>query len=294
MDPLSLFAQYPPEGGLVERLARASYSSVLIFASVCTVIHIALHLFLESTSNPHKPQILSTILGLLRGIAESLVYASIIVFFLIRPYGIQTFKIPSESMLDTLKPNDILLVNKWIYRVEDPKFGEIVVFKPPKEALEPEQDPNTDFVKRLIGEPGDVIEIRNGKLYRNGNLTEEPYVRLYARKFFPGAPPEPVDYNEIPYFKLVAYKGHYYSVMRDRAGHIHIHPRIDPDSLSHEELQQIVESPPAAIPKNHYLMLGDNRNNSKDGRYWGLIERHQVVGRAWRIVLPPSRWGRVE
>jgi signal peptidase I len=290
MEPFFLLAQYPPDGGFVERLARASYSSVLIFASVCTLIHLTLHLLLEG--NPHSPRrsVISIVLSLLRGIAESLVYASIIVFFLIRPYGIQTFKIPSESMLDALKPNDVLLVNKWVYRVEDPKFGEVVVFKPPKEALEPEQDPNTDFVKRLIGEPGDVIEIRDGKLYRNGVQIEEPYVRLYARKFFPGAPPEPVDYNEIPFFKLVAYNGRYYSVIRDRERHTHIHP----PASSHEELHRIANLPPAPIPKGHYLMLGDNRNNSKDGRYWGLIERHQVVGRAWRIVWPPSRWGRVK
>ncbi|MCL6624037.1 MAG: signal peptidase I, partial [Fimbriimonadales bacterium] len=70
----------------------------------------------------------------------------------------------------------------------------------------------------------------------------------------------------------------------------HIHP----PATTHEELHRIANSPPAPIPEGHYLMLGDNRNNSKDGRYWGLIERHQVVGRAWRIVWPPSRWGRAQ
>lgn len=293
MEVFSLFAQYPTDAGLMDRLARASYSSVLIFASVCTLIHIVLHLAMESHRNPHRSSSLGVILGITRGIAESLVYASIIVFFLIRPYGIQTFKIPSESMLDTLKPNDVLLVNKWIYRVEDPKFGEIVVFKPPKEALEPGQDPNTDFVKRVVGVPGDVIVVRDGSLYRNGKLTEEPYVRLYARKFFPGAPPEPVDYNEIPHFKLVNFKGKIYGVMGDRAGRWQIHPP-PAEELSHEEVHQLIESPPAPIPDRHYLMFGDNRNNSKDGRYWGLIERHQVVGRAWRIVFPFGRWGRVQ
>jgi len=107
---------------------------------------------------------------------------ALILALVIRTFVVQAFKIPSGSMLETLQIGDHLLVNKFIYGVkmpftgkvlydvDDPKRGDIVVFEFP-------EDPSKDFIKRIIGVPGDVIEIKNKVVYRNGEKVDEPYTR---------------------------------------------------------------------------------------------------------------------
>ncbi len=184
-------------------------------------------------------------------------------------------------MLDTLKggsnyTDDILLVNKLVYRTPwwEPKAGDIVVFKPPEQALDPWQDRRTDFVKRLIGTPGQLVEIENSMLKRDGKETPEPYVKD----------------EEIGDFKLVKYNGRLISLMINRSGVTNPMPSSYPIPFADED--EVWALPAEPIPDGHYLMLGDNRNYSRDGRYWGLIKRDQIVGRAFIIVYPPSRWGR--
>ena len=106
---------------------------------------------------------------------------------LVRPFGIQTFYIPSGSMIDTLMINDYIVANKLAFRLGKPNHGDIVVFKPPRRALNPGQG-ETDFIKRLIGIPGDVIEWNDKKLYRNEKYVPEPYVDYT----FPGNPEGPI------------------------------------------------------------------------------------------------------
>lgn len=102
-----------------------------------------------------------------REYAEAIVIA-VVLALIIRTFVVQAFKIPSGSMIPTLQIGDHILVNKFIYRFEKPERGDIIVFKYPK-------DPSRDFIKRLIGQPGDALEIRDKRVYVNGNPLIEPY-----------------------------------------------------------------------------------------------------------------------
>ena len=103
--------------------------------------------------------------------AESALMAVALVYLLIRPFIVQAFFIPSGSMRPTLEERDHILVNKFLYRFTAPKRGDIVVFKCPTEA-----DPHeVDYIKRLVGLPGDVIEVKEGVVYRNGKGLKESY-----------------------------------------------------------------------------------------------------------------------
>jgi signal peptidase I len=118
---------------------------------------------------------------MLKEYAEALIVALVLAFF-IRSFVVQAFKIPSGSMLQTLQIGDHLLVSKFAYGVkvpftnmmiferEGPKHGDIIVFEFP-------EDPSKDFIKRVIGLPGDVIEVRDKQVYRNGVKLDEPYVQ---------------------------------------------------------------------------------------------------------------------
>lgn len=105
-------------------------------------------------------------------LVESALVAIALVFLLIRPFIVQAFYIPSGSMEPTLKERDQILVNKFIYRFTKPQHGDIVVFKSPQHA-DPRQ---VDYIKRLIGVPGDTIEVREGIVYRNGKALNEPFL----------------------------------------------------------------------------------------------------------------------
>jgi signal peptidase I len=103
---------------------------------------------------------------------ESLLFAWVTVFLIIRPFLYEPFRIPSESMVPTLNIGDRIVVNRWIYRLDSPKRGDIIVFRsPPAAGLE-----EADFVKRLIGLPGELVDIRNGDVYVNGQSLNEPYL----------------------------------------------------------------------------------------------------------------------
>jgi signal peptidase I len=133
---------------------------------------------------------------------DAVIYAGILVYLIIRPYVAQPFYIPSESMVPTLKVGDVVMVGKYSYRFSDPKRFDIVVFRAPDWALNPLQTPGkTDFVKRLIGLPGDIIEVRAGEgLYLNGKLLNEPYlngVPQYSMKIIDGWVYEYNDFGDI-------------------------------------------------------------------------------------------------
>jgi len=107
-------------------------------------------------------------------VVESALMAIALVFLFIRPFVVQAFFIPSPSMCPTLREGDHILVNKFIYRFRDPRVEEIIVFKAPPQASD--DGTEKDFIKRLVGLPGDTIEIREGHLYRNGTQVDEPYL----------------------------------------------------------------------------------------------------------------------
>ncbi len=169
-------------------------------------------------------------------LVESLLFAWVAVFLVIRPFLGEPFSIPSPSMHNTLLEGDRIIVTKLAYRMGRPQRGDVVVFKSPPEAHSDE----VDFVKRLIGLPGDTINISGNKVWINGKPLNEPYVPELMR-----GPPYP-DSN--------------------------------------------APTPPYKVPPGHYFMMGDNRNQSLDSRYWGYLDGSRIKGRAIRIFWPPRRW----
>ena len=107
-------------------------------------------------------------------ISESALIAIVLVFLIIRPFIMQAFYIPSGSMRPTLLERDHILVNKFVYRLHEPRRGDVIVFKsPPGASLDGQE---RDFIKRLIGVPGDVIEVKDEAVYRNHHRLNEPYI----------------------------------------------------------------------------------------------------------------------
>jgi signal peptidase I len=174
---------------------------------------------------------------------ESIVVAVILALF-IRTFAVQAFKIPTGSMEENLLIGDHLLVNKLVYspsagHFEDTLMGkrpierrDVVVFKFP-------EDPNRDFIKRVIGLPGETVEIRNKRVYIDGEPLDERYVHFLE-------PPRQADDPEF---------GLRMDGIRDNWG-----PRV--------------------VPVGELLVLGDNRDNSRDSRFWGFLPIDQVKGRA--------------
>jgi signal peptidase I len=315
-------AQAEQTGGLrefIDAVARTPLSQVVAFVAVCTVIRVAFYSYLRKT-----PQHMRTgAYGFARFTNEfldAIIYAGVFVFLLIRPFAVQAFLIPTESMTNTLLVNDFIVANKAIYRYSEPKIGDIVVFKPPTHATAKNQRDNNgevkvDFIKRCQGTPGVVVEVREGKLYRDGQIVNEPYLRDPIMKFN---------------WKLVKYhgvkkdwEGKYIPVITDEnlgsgpnynlatgiakpfavgataddasTGEAWVNYWKDRSSLTAEEqtvLDELKELPPAPVPAGYFLMFGDNRNYSFDSRGWGLVPRENIIGRSEFIWLPINRWRR--
>ena len=181
--------------------------------------------------------------SIVREYFESIVIAVILALF-VRTWVVQAFKIPTGSMENNLLIGDHLLVNKFIFGptplaigravlpVRPIHRGDIIVFKYPDE-------PERDFIKRVIGLPAETIELRNKKVYVNGQPIDEPYVHFLT--------PPSTDYQEVTS-----------SDVRERFG-------------------------PVTVPADHYFVMGDNRDNSQDSRYWGFLPRGYVKGKALLI-----------
>ncbi len=325
-----ILAQAEP-GGLrstIDSLARTPLSQIVLFVVICSIIRLALFGYLKNTV-AHKRTGMYPFAKFLNEAMDAIVYAGVFVFMIIRPFFIQAFLIPSGSMLQTLHLNDFIVANKAIYRYTEPQLGDIVVFKPPRYALDKGQD-DQDFIKRLQGRPGDLVEIKNGFLYRNGAKITEPYLSdsLDNEQVISQGADTPMTGNGIPSpinWKLIHYTGKarpdlvdaYVPVITidgeanygssntiaqrfavgfiDHADNPHSYPmewkprdRFTPEEEQFE--QELLQAPPVKIPDKFYLMMGDNRNHSYDGRCWGLVSRDDVVGRSEFIWLPFSRW----
>jgi signal peptidase I len=173
---------------------------------------------------------------------ESIVIAVILALF-IRTFVVQAFKIPTGSMEENLLIGDHLLVNKFVFGptastierkllpVMPIKRGDVLVFKYP-------EDPERDFIKRVIGLPGEKVELREKKVSINDKPLDEPYVHFLQ------PPGENSEFHEVTSFDV-----------RERYG-------------------------PVTVPPNHYFVMGDNRDNSQDSRYWGFLPRENVKGKA--------------
>ena len=186
---------------------------------------------------------------------------AVILFFVIRTFLIQAFTIPSGSMETTLRIGDYLMANNAIYgayipftniRVpafRDPQFGDVVVFRPTY------NDPVIDVVKRVIGEPGDTIRMENRVVYRNGDRLEEPYVEPNY------LPDEAMDRFGVPGYQW--------------------HLEALPEGVSPQRYAPSRDTwGPLVVPEGHYLLLGDNRDQSLDSRFMGFIPREVIRGKA--------------
>jgi signal peptidase I len=181
-----------------------------------------------------------------------------ILFLAVRTFGVEAFKIPTSSMENTLLVGDFLLVNKAVYGAEipgtglrlpalrEPRRGDVIVFNPPHE-------PDKNYVKRLVGLPGDTLEMHDKVLHLNGAPIPEPYARYIDRAgdaVHPG-----MDWQS---HHLIASTRRGYHPSRDNWG-------------------------PLVVPDGEFFVLGDNRDNSEDSRYWGFVDRTAIRGRPWFV-----------
>ncbi len=199
---------------------------------------------------------------------ESICVAVILALF-VRTFVVQAFKIPTGSMENNLLIGDHLLVNKFVFAptlspleegllpIDRIERGDVVVFKYPEQ-------PDRDFIKRVIGLPGETIELRNKKVYIDGTPIDEPYVHF----IFPPAPDDNGGSGaDLPDFDVTRSYG------------------------------------PVTVPERHYFMMGDNRDNSQDSRYWGFMPQDYVKGKALFVyfsfgdgpggLFGNIRWGRL-
>ncbi len=202
----------------------------------------------------------------------------ILLVFVLRSFIVEPFKIPSGSMIPTLQIGDFILVNKFTYgirlpvinkkiiNVGEPQRGDVMVFRYP-------EDPSLDYIKRVVGIPGDKVAYQNKRLTINGKPIEtmkvEDYLhpeRLYYSKQFIEKP-EGVEHrtlndDDAPGFISDAAQFPYRNnCLYNNAGVI------------------------CTVPPGHYFMMGDNRDNSRDSRFWGFVPEANIVGKAFFIWL---------
>ena len=200
---------------------------------------------------------------------ESLVIAVVLALF-IRTFVVQAFKIPTGSMEQNLLIGDHLLVNKFVFGptispleravlpMKEIRRRDVIVFKYP-------EDPERDFIKRVIGLPGETVELRNKRVFINDQRLDEPYVY-----YLEDPPPIPQEME-----------------MSSEAHGMSGDPRV--------------RYGPVTVPPGHYFVMGDNRDNSQDSRYWGFLPRENVKGKALVIYwsydpeagITGTRWNRI-
>ena len=311
-------AQETPSGGaaqIIDNLARTPLSQVVLFVAVLTVIRVLLAPTLAKTP-PHLRTGTYRVVRWTNDLLDAIVYAGVFVFLIIRPFGVQAFRIPSGSMWPTLYVNDFVVANKAIYRYTDPKQGDVVVFRPPPEAItdpaegfDSEGQVKQDFIKRCIGVPGDMVELRDGIMYLNGKKAADP-TKHYSKtedggQTFSSIPPDEASKAS---FKLATYKGKViplnYTFDSANSGSLYgplgriinasdsLYQVSSKFMVEVEDQARLIAAKPEPVPPGYYLMMGDNRNNSFDGRGWGLVPRASIIGRSEFIWLPLNRIGR--
>lgn len=198
---------------------------------------------------------------------------------------VQAVKVPTASMENTITVGDHLLVNKFIFAPgptfpllpqRDIKRSDIIVFKYPGNPYKPDRDREEDnipfkvnYVKRVIGLPGDSIEVKGLKVYVNGEPLPEHII--IARNVGEKAPLEIVD--DTPPTPSDLYNVYYFPETVNAA-------RLGQDVNSSPDFHFAVNGKPAKVPPNCYFVMGDDRDNSLDSRAWGFVPRDLVIGRA--------------
>ena len=202
----------------------------------------------------------------------------IIAVFFMRSFLFEPFKIPSGSMIPTLLVGDLILVNKFTYGLRlpvlntkitegnKPQRGDVMVFRyPPK--------PSLDYIKRVVGVPGDTVAYLNKRLTINGKVVETSSV------------PEFFDADAMRYFKqyeeVLGEKKHRLLNDDDRPAFV---PGAD-NFEGRDGCSYTIEGVTCKVPVGHYFMMGDNRDNSLDSRYWGFVPEKNIVGKAFFVWM---------
>ena len=241
------------------------FAAILMAATFLTgIIWLVDLVFLKSKKKPEQKD------HIIIEYAKSF-FPILLLVFVIRTFIVEPFKIPSGSMMPTLIAGDFIAVNKFSYGLRLPVFniqlvavglpqrGEVFVFHYPV-------DPSIDYIKRVIGLPGDEIRYEAKELFVNGELVSKKFTDNYLYNMN--------DFQVANAKEFVETLGsHEYSIL--------IHDLPDNDYQF-------------TVPAGHYLAMGDNRDNSSDSRVWGFVPEEYLVGKAWVIWLnfsEPSRMG---
>ena len=194
------------------------------------------------------------------------IFIALLGALILRTFVIQAFKIPSGSMEETLLVGDFLFVNKFIYgtqipftelhilKLRDPIPGDVIVFRYPFR--------KRDFIKRCVAVEGDTIEIINKTVYVNGTPLEEPYARHNDPHIYP-----PTQYMKPKQYQKTWEEGGFkqLGISRDNFG-------------------------PVVVPEDHFFMMGDNRDNSDDSRFWGPLHKKYLKGKALILYWSWKKW----
>ncbi|WP_374342396.1 signal peptidase I [Azonexus sp.] len=210
----------------------------------------------------------------------------ILIVFVLRSFLFEPFKIPSGSMIPTLLVGDFILVNKFTYGIRlpvinkkiipinDPQRGDVMVFRYP-------EDPSLDYIKRVVGLPGDTVAYQNKRLTINGQPVEVSKAGDYLH-------PERLYYSEQYVEKLGDVE---HKLLNDTDA-----PSFIPDASRFPHRENCTYNAAGVIckvPAGHYFMMGDNRDNSRDSRAWGFVPEQNIVGKAFFIWLNFSDLGRI-
>ena len=212
----------------------------------------------------------------------------ILVVFLLRSFLFEPFKIPSGSMMPTLLTGDLILVNKFTYGLRLPVVntkltdgtplarGDVVVFRyPPK--------PSLDYIKRVVGIPGDEVSYLNKKLTINGQPVSKEAI------------PDYFDEETMRYLKQYRedLAGKQHLLLNDETRRAGLSEAEVMPFPNQENCRYSVEGVVCKVPAGHYFMMGDNRDNSLDSRYWGFVPDRNVVGKAFFVWMNFGSLGRI-
>jgi signal peptidase I len=210
----------------------------------------------------------------------------ILIVFLLRSFLFEPFKIPSGSMIPTLLVGDLILVNKYHYGIRLPVInkkvidnnpvqrGDVMVFRYPV-------DPRVDYIKRVVGVPGDEVAYLNKQLSINGKPVPTK------------ALPDYYDDGALRYYQQWSEQlgavEHRVLTDKDRPGFV----RATYDFAQREACRYTADGVTCKVPPGHYFMMGDNRDNSEDSRYWGFVPDENIVGRAFMVWMNFGNLGRI-